>query len=196
MQNRRKNKNLTRPHLKPNQSKKLIKNKGQTSIYNFVQDHKLHTEEYFNLWTENSSLSNVILFLSFHIAHKRHKGASFQVFLLFLPTKDPHQPRKVSLTEQGRTQVTPKRANNNSHKTLILMQWIKVWLVNFSSARQKKHLLARDWPFLLSWSKVKTFPQEASQSKKNPLLEEQKGSKLFFLETGLYFPAPQHCKET
>ena len=36
------NKNLTRPHLKPNQSKKSIKDKGQTSIYNFVQDHKLH----------------------------------------------------------------------------------------------------------------------------------------------------------
>ena len=135
-------------------------------------------------------------FLSFHTTQKRYKGASFQAFLRLLPTKDPNQPRRVSLTEQGRTQVTPKRANNNSHKTLVFVQWIKMWLIDFSSTRQKKHLLARVQPLLLSWSKVKTFPHKASQAKKNPLWEEYKDSKLFFLETELYFPAPQHCKET
>ena len=121
-QNRRENKNLTLPHLELNQSKKSIKDKRSASIYNFVQDHKPHTKEYFNLCIKNSLLSNAILFLSFHTIQKRHKGANFQVFLRFLPTKDPNQPRRVSITEQGRTQVTPKRANNNSHKTLVFVQ--------------------------------------------------------------------------
>ena len=121
-QKKTKNKNLACPHLEPNQSKKSIKDKGSASIYNFIQDHRLHTKEYFNLCIENSSLSITILFLSFHTAQKRHKGANFQAFLCFLPTKDPNQPRRVSLTEQGRTQVTLKRANNNSHKTLVFVQ--------------------------------------------------------------------------
>ena len=111
-----------KPHLEPIQSKKSIKDKGSASIYNFIQYHKLHTKEYFNLCTENPSSSNAILFLSFHTAQKRQEGASFQAFLRFLSTKDPNQPKRVSLTKQGSTRVTPKRANNNSHKTLVFMQ--------------------------------------------------------------------------
>ena len=42
-------KNLIRPHLEPNQSKKLIKGKGPSSINNLVQDHKLYTKEFFIL---------------------------------------------------------------------------------------------------------------------------------------------------
>ena len=34
-------KNLTRPHLGPNQSKKLIKGKGSSFINNLTQDQKL-----------------------------------------------------------------------------------------------------------------------------------------------------------
>ena len=106
-------KNLTHPHLEPNQSKKLIKSKGPSSIYNLVQDQKLHKKEFFILWIESSSSSKAILFLFFHTAQKRQKGASIQAFLRFLPMKDPCQPSRVSLTENGRTQVTPKRANNS-----------------------------------------------------------------------------------
>ena len=42
-------KNLIRPHLELNQSKKLIKGKGPSSINNLVQDHKLYTKEFFIL---------------------------------------------------------------------------------------------------------------------------------------------------
>ena len=37
------------PHLEPNQSKKLIKDNGLSSINNLVQDHKLQTKEFFDL---------------------------------------------------------------------------------------------------------------------------------------------------
>ena len=99
--NRREHK---KPHLfapNSNQSKKSIKDKGPTSIYNFVQDHKLHTKEYFNLCTENSSLLNAILFLSFHTAQKRHKRANFQAFFTLLAHKGP-KPTKESLSYRVR----------------------------------------------------------------------------------------------
>ena len=62
---RRITKNLTRPHLEPNQSTKLIKGKDLSSINNLVQDQKLQTKEFFNLWINSSSLLKAILFLSF-----------------------------------------------------------------------------------------------------------------------------------
>ena len=37
-------KHLTCPHLESNKSKKPIKDKGSSSIYNLVQDQKLHTK--------------------------------------------------------------------------------------------------------------------------------------------------------
>ena len=104
------NKNLTHPHLEPNQSKKSIKDKGQASIYNFVQDHKLHTKKYFNLCTENSSLSNAILFLFFHTAQKRHKGASFQAFFTRLAHKGP-KPTKESLPYRIRENPSHPKEN-------------------------------------------------------------------------------------
>ena len=35
--------NITSPHLEPNQSKRLIKGRGPSSIINLVQNQKLHT---------------------------------------------------------------------------------------------------------------------------------------------------------
>ena len=101
---------------------------------------------------------------------KRHKRAAFHTFLCFLPMLKLRHPRRVSLIERGRTQVTPKIANNNSHKTLALVQWIRIWSIDSSYSQQRKHLLARIRPFFLSWSKVSTLPQEASQAKKPTLV--------------------------
>ena len=63
------------------------------------QDHKLHTKEFFIIWTKNSVLSNASKFLSFHTFEKIHIGTTFQDFLQALPTKEPCHPRSVSLTE-------------------------------------------------------------------------------------------------
>ena len=64
---------ITSPHLEPDQSKKLIKGRGPSSIIDLVQDQKLHTKEFFILWIESSSFSKAILFLSFQTAQKRHE---------------------------------------------------------------------------------------------------------------------------
>ena len=77
---------------------------------------------------------------------KRHKRAAFHTFLCFLPMLKLRHPRRVSLIERGRTQVTPKIANNNSHKTLALVQWIRIWSIDSSYSQQRKHLLARIRP--------------------------------------------------
>ena len=58
-------KKLTRPHLKSNPLKKLIKELGSSSIHNLDQDHKLQIKEYFIIWIERSSFSKATLFLSF-----------------------------------------------------------------------------------------------------------------------------------
>ena len=109
------------PHLEPNQSKKLIKSKGSSSIYNLVQDQKLHTKEFFTY--ELKALHRRKLSYCFSSTlPKKDIGASIRAFLCFFPMKDPCQPSRVSLTENERTQVTPKRANNNSHKTLFFEQ--------------------------------------------------------------------------
>ena len=50
-------KNITCPHLEPNQSMKLISELESTSINALVHDHKLQTKEFFILWTNNSALS-------------------------------------------------------------------------------------------------------------------------------------------
>lgn len=106
------------------------------------------------------------MFISFHTNQKRHKGVVIQAFLHFLPTKEPCQPRRVSLTETGRNHNTPKRTNNNSHKTLALVQLIRIWSIDSSSTPQKKHLLAKCHSLLFSRSKVSTLPHEALEPKK------------------------------
>ena len=52
-----------------------------------------------------------------------HKGPALQTFLHFLPTKDPSQLKRVSLTEEGNTHETPKIVKKNiSHKALVFTQ--------------------------------------------------------------------------
>ena len=104
---------------------------------------------------------------------KKTQRGCLHTFLRFLPILNPRQPRRVSLTERGRTQLTLKIANNNSHKTLALVQWIRIWSIDSSSTQQRKHLLAKFHPLFLSWSKTNTLPQEASQAKKPTLVGTQ-----------------------
>ena len=48
-------------------------------------------------------------FLSFQIVKKMRKGTDFQVYFLFLPTKEPLQLVKASFNILGKTQQTPTR---------------------------------------------------------------------------------------
>ena len=67
-------KNITCPYLEPNQSKKLIREDGLKTIDTLTQDQILHTKEFFNLWSENSSLPNANKFFSFQTDQNIHKG--------------------------------------------------------------------------------------------------------------------------
>ena len=49
---------------------------------------------------------------------------SLQTVLRFFPTKNPFQPKRVSLTEEGNTQDTPTKVKIISHNALMSSQWI------------------------------------------------------------------------
>ena len=61
-------KNLTCHHLESNQSQNSIKGKGPSTLYNLVQDQKLHTKEFFILCIEKLFIvkNNPISFLPRH----------------------------------------------------------------------------------------------------------------------------------
>ena len=181
---------LTSPHLEPNQSKKLIKGKGPTSKQDLDQDQRLQTNKYFILWIEITSLSKAILFLFFQTNQNKQRGSAIQAFLRFLPTKEPCQPRRVSLAESRRTHITPNRAKTSSHKTLALEQWIKMWLIVSSSSQKRKHLLAMFHPLLLSWYRVRTFPHESSQAKKPTLVGTQRLQMMFHGNNNTVYSLP------
>ena len=148
---------------------KLTSKEGLKTIDTLTQDQRLHTKEFFNLWSKSSSLSNANIFLSFQTVQNIHKGIIYQAFLWVFPTKAPCHPRRVFFTEQERIQVTPKREKRRFHIIRVFAQWGRRWSTVSTSERHKKHLFANECPPPWSWSKVKTFPQEASQVKKATL---------------------------
>ena len=113
---------LTDPQQEPNQSTKLIKDKGPTTIQDLAQDKRLQAKEFFNLCINKTSLSKTILFLSFQTVQNKQRGAARQTFLCFLSLKEANQSKRVDLTVNGRTQLTPNKENTKSHRTLALEQ--------------------------------------------------------------------------
>ena len=99
---RNRNKKITCPYLEPNQSKKLTSEEGFKTIDTLTQDQRLHTKEFFNLWSESSSLPNANIFLSFQTNQNIHKGVICQAFLRTFPTNASCHPRRVSFLEQER----------------------------------------------------------------------------------------------
>ena len=138
-------------------------------MYNLHQAPRLQKKENFNPWIDRPLLSNALLFLYFQTVQKRHKGAIHHAFFLFLPTKKPCHRNKASLTKEWSTHDTPKRENRRYYKTLILLQWRRMWSTDSSSLRHGKHLFAKDHSLLWMWFKVRTFLQVASQTNKTIL---------------------------
>ena len=96
---------------------KLTKEIELISTDTLDQDHKLYTKEFFNLWINNSSLSNANKFLSFQIVQNIHKGITCQALLRALPMKNPCHPSKISFIKQERTQDTAKREKSRCQRT-------------------------------------------------------------------------------
>ena len=58
---------------------------------------------------DSTPSSKAIEFLAFQITQNKHNSPISHVTFLFLPTKEPLQPIRVSLTDYGKTQETPKK---------------------------------------------------------------------------------------
>ena len=124
---KQKGQTLTSPQQEPNQSKKINKERGPSTMEELAQDKRLQMNEFFNLWIDRTSFSKTILFLSFQTIQNKQRGAARQTLLRFLSFKGASQPKSVSLTENGRTQLTPNKENNRSHKTFALEQWAAIF---------------------------------------------------------------------
>ena len=83
---------------------------------------------FFNLWFESSSLLKILWFCSFHMHHKRHRGSICQTWRLNF-----HLRRRFFIIA-GNTHFRLKIAKRNVHSCLVLSQWIKMWLFDFSLA--------------------------------------------------------------
>lgn len=59
-------------------------------------------------------------FSLFTKSRKIHDEAAFEAFLCFLPTKDPCQLNRFSLTDKGRTQVTLNKVKSKYHSSLAI----------------------------------------------------------------------------
>ena len=114
-------------------------------IYKIIQRHRTHKnkflrKELFNAWSNCSSLSIDLQFLSFHTVHKMHNETALQTFLLLLPIKDPCHPKRVFLTIPACSQRIPNRVKSNYGRSLTLVQWRKMWPMDSSLTLKRKKI--------------------------------------------------------
>ena len=110
--NKKQQGNKTVPYLVANQSTKSIKEKVCSSIYTLAQFTKVYKKIDLISWSFLSTSSKALLFLSFQMVHNKQRGATFQAFSLFLPTKEPCHPKRFLLTEECIT-ITPQKGRRS-----------------------------------------------------------------------------------
>ena len=115
---------------------------------------------------DSTPSSKAIEFLAFQITQNKHNGPICHATFLFLPTKESLRPMRVSFTECGKTQETPKKERSNVHTSLVLSQWRRKWSIDSPHFWHRKHLFAKAQPLFCNRSNVKTLPHKASHTKK------------------------------
>ena len=133
---------------------KSIKCVYPSPIYTLTHIEKLFRNKLFSIWSNNSSLSKNLLFLSFQSVQKMQVGAALQALLRHFSIKVPFHPRRVSLTMSEITHRTPKMENASCYSNLALSQWRRIWSMVSNSTWHKAHMLAKVHPLFWSWSKV------------------------------------------
>ena len=112
-------------------------------------------------------MSKDLQFFFSDIAEKMHNGGTLEILLLFLPIKNPCHPKWVSLTMIAWTKWMPK-----SEKQLPMdpcLSALKEDAVHgFFLNITKKHLLTKDYTFLLSWSRLTPFPFAKTNFRRHP----------------------------
>ena len=131
-----------------------------------TQEEKSQRNESFNHWSFYSLSSKALWFHSLQIVKKMRRGAMFHTFFIFFPTKEPCQPKRRALTEEGIIHGTLNKENNRCHRSLTLKQWRSKWSIDSSSCLHRQHLFTKGRPFLWRLFKVSTLTQLASQTKK------------------------------
>ena len=80
-----------------------------------------------NSWlSELSMSSNILQFRSLHRRHIKHNGAKFQMLDKCFPGQF-HQPKRVSITDLGKTHKIPKDLKTKLHNRWALPQWSSKW---------------------------------------------------------------------
>lgn len=109
-----------------------------------------HKNERFNVWSICSTSSKDLLFLSFQIIHKMHKGATLHAFFLLFPKKDPCKLERAPLIEACITHSTPNKEKTNCNEILVLVQWSKRRSTYSSSSLHKENLFTMFQPHFFS----------------------------------------------
>ena len=132
------------PHPQPNQSIKSTKCEYPSSIYILTHTKKLLRKIFFCHWSNNSSQSKYLPFLSFQIVKKIQDGAVVQALICLLSTKESCQPMRVSLTDSIITHWILKIKNTSYHKSLALSQWRRIWSMDSGFSLHKTHLFRKE----------------------------------------------------
>ena len=103
-----------------------------------------------------------------------------QTLLRFQTIKEPHRPKRMSLTVEERTQTNSNKEHRSSHNTLTTTQWIRTWSIDSSSHLQITHLFANTHPLFLNMIHGQYFVVTSlpcKKKKKNTLLKGAMNSK-------------------
>ena len=109
------------PYYIHTHSIKSIKVEDPSFIHNLVSNQSKYTKEFFSFWMD-STPSSKTEFLVFQTTQNKHDGLKSHATFLFLPTKEPLQPMRVSFIERRKTQETPKKERSKVHTFLVLSQ--------------------------------------------------------------------------
>lgn len=111
----------TKGHKKAHPIQK--RNKGHRTIHKeHLGSTKRDVQEYFNICIDKTLSLDIMSFLPFQIVQKMHKDLVFQILCWSLWRKEPHQPKRDSLTEEGITQKTSNKENSKSLNTTLIFE--------------------------------------------------------------------------
>ena len=142
--------------------------KGSNLWTPLTQDHRLHTKEIFNLWSESSSLLNTSKFLSFYTVQNIHKGVVCQVFYELYP-QTTHATQEEFPSMNKKESKTHQRGRKEDSKELESLHNEEEGDQPFLLQRDKENTyLPRSAPSFEVGPKLRLFPKKLPKKRKPP----------------------------